>query len=453
MNISNEFPVVGIIAEYNPFHNGHAYQIAKAKELSGADYCVIAMSGDFVQRGAPAVYDKYIRTEMALTSGADLVLEIPSVFATSSAEDFASCGVTLLDRLGIVSHLCFGSECGDIDQLSQLAHILASEPEFYTEMLRERLKQGLTYPEAREWALRTYLNASNGADVSPVRAAKNGPKAIPEFRDSSSGAQNDSGPQSSILSSPNNILGIEYCKALKRLNSPMVPLTVKRSGSGYHDASLNDGFASATGIRQALRQENWLDRLAGLEGLKNQVPEQVLPMILDNKPLFIEDFSTLLNAVLLNLAENGVRLTDYADLSEELEARLLSMLYEFGSFEERIQKLKTRQYTYTRVSRALLHLMLGIKKVDVDAGRALGYAPYARVLGFKRDSAALLTHIKNRGTIPLITKTADAREILAPDAWEMLHKDFTCSHLYSAVWNGRYERPVSNEFNHQIVIL
>lgn len=450
MKKSGNFSVVGIIAEYNPFHNGHAYHIAKAKELSGAEACVVVMSGDFVQRGAPAVYDKYIRTAMALKSGADLVLEMPARFAASSAEDFAACGVALLRHLTVVSHLCFGSECGDMHLLSQVSDILAREPAVYTETLKEGLRQGLTFPEAREQAVIEYLETSGN------EAGSNEP-LIESLRQ--------------VLGSPNNILGLEYCKALNRQNCNITPLTIQRAGSGYHDTEMTDCFASATGIRKTLQEMQNGQLLQAFpssqqtppalplrspdwyQTLKNQVPEDVLTALTDCRPLFAEDFSALLNASLLNLVHSGARLSDYADVSEELEARLSSMLLEFGSWEERIQRLKTRQYTYTRVSRALLHLMLGIKKTDMEAGRALDYAPYARVLGFKRDSTGLLTQIKARSDIPLITKTADAENILTPAAYTMLQQDFHCSHLYDAVWNGRYQQPLPNEFSRQIVIL
>lgn len=442
MNIPQKTSVAGIIAEYNPFHNGHAYHIARAKELSGASACIVAMSGDFVQRGAPAVYDKFIRTAMALTSGADLVLELPSIFATSSAEDFAACGVSLFNRLGVVSHLCFGSECGDIGRISLLSDILAREPAVYTSALREQLRQGYTFPEAREAALTQYLQNHEAVNAGTAYSDLTGPGC----HEPRSGA----GQLTRVLNSPNNILGIEYCKAIKRQNSAITPITIPRTGSGYHDTDMPGSFASATAIRHTLQQihpDDWMQEL------KNQVPEKVHSLLIGSHPLFSEDFSALLNTTLLHLVHSGVHLSDYADVSEELEARLRSILLEFGSYEERIQRLKTRQYTYTRVSRALLHLLLGIKKSDVEAGRKLGYAPYARVLGFRRDSAWLLTQIKHQSDIPLITKTADAASLLAPEAYRMLQQDFTSSHIYSAIWNGRYQRPVTNEFSRQIVIL
>lgn len=411
---------VGVVAEYNPFHNGHAFHIARAKELSGAKYCVVVMSGDFVQRGAPAIYHKYCRTAMALSSGADLVLEMPAVFATSSAEDFASCGVALLDKLGIISHLCFGSECGLIEPLSEASAILAREPEFYTNILKERLKLGFSYPEAREYAFSLYISGyGHTASWNP--------------RD--------------VLGAPNNILGIEYCKALLKRSSTIIPITIQRSGSGYHDLEFSQGFASASAIRQALKLGD------GIHKVCSQVPKDVYPMIKGGKPLFAEDFTALLNVTLLRLTDAGTCLSDYADVSEELGARIKSSVLQFPSFDERIQSLKTRQYTYTRISRALLHMMLGISKTDVELGYTLDYAPYARVLGFKRESAALLTQIKNRGIIPLITKTADAKHVLHTDAYKMLQQDFGCSHVYGAVWSSRYHQSLPNEYSRRIIIL
>lgn len=420
MKKSEIISAVGVIAEYNPFHNGHAYHIARAKELSGAEYCVVVMSGDFVQRGAPAIYQKNIRTAMALSCGADLVLEMPAVFATSSAEDFASCGVSLLDKLGIISHLCFGSECGDMNWLSQVSDLLIQEPNAYTGLLKERLRLGFTYPQAREYAFSNYL-----AETGVMSEENTG----------------------TILGSPNNILGIEYCKALSKRRSTITPITIKRSGSDYHDLDFHQGFGSASAIRQAIQHQS------ETQELNSQIPKQIHCILADSKPLFSEDFSALLNVTLLRLAESSQNLCDYADVSKDLEARILSTVLDFSSFEERIQRLKTKQYTYTRISRALLHLMLGIKKSDCALGYALDYAPYARVLGFKKNCVSLLTQIKQLGEIPLITKTADAKHVLSADGFQMLQQDFQCTHIYDAIWSSRYQQSVLNEFSRQIVMI
>ncbi len=417
---NNSSLAVGIIAEYNPFHDGHAYHIKKAKEMTQADYCIVAMSGDFVQRGGPAIYDKYTRTAMALSCGADLVIELPSVFASSSAEDFAACGIALLNNLGVVGSVCFGSECGNVEKLSGIASILATEPPVYTKELRRELKKGATFPQARNLAL------------------------------ISCGILNED--EASILASPNNILGIEYCKALYRQKSSMTPVTISRKGYGYHDTSLApEGFSSATGIRKAIHENP--DILMQTESSLIQVPDPVKQMMSQGFPVFPNDFSALLNTTLLKLDCDGIPFEKYADVSEELAARLLRQLPDYLPFEEKINQLKTKQYTYTRISRALLHIALGVTTQQVVLGRNAGYAPYARVLGFKKTSAGLMGEIKKRGSIPLITKTADASLILSGAAWSMLRQDFYCSHIYQTIVQDKYQIKMKNEFTHSVVIL
>ena len=215
----------GIIAEYNPFHTGHEYQINYIKEKLRTDYVVIAMSGDFVQRGTPALFSKYVRAEMALRSGADLVLELPVSISSASAELFARGGVQLLDGLGVTDILCFGSECGDTDALMELAKILADEPEDFQTALRRNLKNGMTFPKARSMAL---------SAVFP-----------------------ESEKYQQLLSSPNNILGIEYCKAILRENSSISPVSIKREGNDYHENTLSENhFPSASAIRNAILDFN-----------------------------------------------------------------------------------------------------------------------------------------------------------------------------------------------------
>ena len=230
--------VVGIIAEYNPFHRGHEYQIRYAKETLGADYVVIAMSGDFVQRGAPALMEKHVRAEMALLGGADLVLEMPLQTATASAEGFAAGGVSLLDGLGVIDELCFGSECGDTEILMDVAEILVKEPSEYRNLLQQNLRAGMSFPAARSSALIGYIQEKIASGLNTLGTSS---EHI-EF----------------VLSSPNNILGIEYCKALLRLNSRIIPHALLRKGSGYHDTDFSllsdEKFPSAYCIRYLMRK-------------------------------------------------------------------------------------------------------------------------------------------------------------------------------------------------------
>lgn len=411
---------VGIIAEYNPFHNGHAYQIKKARELTEAEFCVVVMSGDFVQRGCPAIFDKYTRAKMALASGADLVLELPPAFAVSSAEDFAACGVAVLEKLQVVSHLCFGSECGDIKSLKSAAQILYRESDEFQTALKESIKMGLTFPEAR------------------IRALKNV-------------SQED---YSALLSSPNNILGVEYCKALFRRNSSLIPVTIKRLGNDYHDTTLSESessscFSSAQAIRNAMKEGKGVEN----PSIKSQVPAPVWELIRHAKPLFLEDFSSLLSYQLLELDRQNIDLQIFEGISEELARRLKRRTLQFSSFEERIWDLKTRQYTYTRISRSLLHLLLHITKEDVALRKGHDYISYFRVLGFRKDAAPLLTQIKKAADAPMITKTADAAERLNQEAQKEWRQDLFCSHVYQSVLAQKYGWCGKNEYTHALVIL
>ncbi|MDO5407332.1 MAG: nucleotidyltransferase [Eubacteriales bacterium] len=415
----------GIIAEYNPFHNGHRYQLEELRARTGADYIIIAMSGDFVQRGEPAIFDKYTRTRMALNAGADLVLELPAAFATSSAEDFAACGVALLDKLGVVDMLCFGSECGDVAALEPVARLLAEEPEEYGKLLRERMSQGDSFPKAREWAVTEWMKM-----------------------------------ETSLLSSPNNILGIEYMKALIRRGSSIKPYTIQRSGQGYNDSdfaavSVTDGqvFASASAIRNALRDK------AVSDAVRAQIPGSIADDLTSLTPVFPDDLSALLNFRLLDLTSSGRNLTDFSDVSPELADRIQNRLLETASYTGRIEQLKTRQYTYTRISRALLHILLGTTTNQIQDYRADDYVSYARILGFRKSTAPLLSEIKKSSQIPLISKVADAEKILTESSWSdsmALHSfryDLHCSHVYQSVVYQKSGVLPRNEYTQPIVIV
>ena len=384
--------IVGLITEYNPFHAGHLYHMQQARELTGADYCVVLMSGSFVQRGEPAIFDKYLRTKTALLAGADLVLEIPVAFSTASAHEFAAYGVALLSAIG-VDAVVFGSECGQIEILKQAAYALNHESAEFQERLRKGLKTGLTYPQARAKAL--------------------------EMEDT----------WASVLSSPNNILGIEYLRAAEDLHSPMEFYTISREGSGYHEDTLADAnFPSASAIRGIIRNSLSKDKDL-LDILASHLPAVTHPAYTGAVPVFVDDFSELLNAAVLQMQATF----SIADLSPELATRLAKPPYFPLSFEERIQALKTRQLTYTRVSRALLHLILGMREEDISRWKDEGYALYARILGFRRQSSPLLSCLHKKSSIPLITKMADAAQNLSPSALALLEQEVYASHLYQTV--------------------
>ena len=406
--------IVGLITEYNPFHAGHLYHMQQARKLTGADYCVVLMSGSFVQRGEPAIFDKYLRTKTALLAGADLVLEIPAAFSTASAHEFAAYGVALLSAIG-VDAVVFGSECGQVEILKQAAYALNHESAEFQERLRKGLKAGLTYPQARAKALgETQAGGTRVENVEDFHANTD---------------VSNSHIWSSILNSPNNILGIEYLRAAEDLHSPMEFYTISREGSGYHEDTLSEAkFPSASAIRGIIRNSLSKDKDL-LDILASHLPAVTHPAYTGAVPVFVDDFSGLLNATVLQMQATF----SIADLSPELAARLTKPPYFPLSFEERIQALKTRQLTYTRVSRALLHLVLGMREEDISRWKDEGYALYARILGFRRQSSPLLSCLHKKSSIPLITKMADAAQSLAPSALALLEQEVYASHLYQTV--------------------
>lgn len=409
--------VNGIIAEYNPFHNGHKYQLTQSLALTGADYTVVVMSGNFVQRGAPALVDKHTRAKMALLGGADLVLELPAIYATSSAEFFASGAVALLTQLGVVSHLCFGSECGDIELLKQSASILVEEPADYTATFKRLIKQGMTYPNARTWALMQHY-----PDLTANKE---------------------------IFSASNNILGMEYIKAILRQKSPLIPVTIKRLGSGYHDRTLSDTYCSAMAIRQALYAKN------DSSFLKNQMPAEADALLRDwlstHPAVRSTDFSSALYYKLLSEQEYGY--DKYLDVSSDLSDRIRNKLNEYKDYDDFCSLLKSKELTYTRVSRCLLHILLNITKEDMACCIEMGYTPYARVLGFRKDSSALLSAIKEQSRIPLVTKLADAEKLLDAEAYIMLKQDILISQLYQGILFGKNAASSANEYTIPPVIV
>ncbi|NTV78820.1 MAG: nucleotidyltransferase family protein, partial [Clostridiales bacterium] len=396
--------------------------IAETKRITGADYIVVVMSGNFTQRGVPAFCDKFLRTQMALLAGADLVLELPVCYATGSAEFFAKGAVTLLHMLGSVDFLCFGSECGDITLLSQIADLLNHETPEFKFLLKKYLSEGLNYPKARSHALEEVLKNSN----------------IPS-----------SDEMIQAILSPNNLLGIEYLRVLKQLNSTILPFTVTRLGSGYHDKILIENLSSATAIRTVLLKEK------NLSSLKSQVPFDVYTLMKKQYgvtfPICHNDFSSLLHYQLLSKQSKGY--TEYLDVTEELSFRIKNQLSSFVNFDDFCDQLKTKEVTYSRISRCLLHILLDIKKNDIKNYMTMDTIFYARILGFRKDSSNLLSTIKKTATIPIITKLADGVKLLDDTSLGMLERDIFASHIYHLILSEKFQQPPYNEYRQRIVIV
>ena len=449
---------VGIIAEYNPFHNGHRYQIEQAKALTGADHAVVVMSGDYVQRGAPAIFGKALRAESALSCGADLVLEMPVFGAVSPAADFAACGVSLLEKAGIADFLCFGSETGDLNALSRQAELADSETEAVSAAIRKGLREGLTWPQARAKAYKEAGQPSGGAifcgaNPNSTMPDGTGPCSVNSYgANPDSPASADATPDNTnptIPDTPNDILAVEYLRALKKTGSAIRPVPVRRIGSGYHSESSDGPFSSATAARNAILSHD-------TETLRRILPPESFRLAAGAEDgaypaLVFDDFSVLLNHKLLISSPEALRAV--SSMPDDLAAKLYRHRLEFKKAAELAAASKDRQYTYTRVCRCLTNLLLDITKEDTEAFKAEQSAPWLRILGFRRDAAALLTALKKNASVPVISKTADAETLLPDRVIPLWRKHLSASELYRMVAESKCGRTLRNEFTTPPVII
>lgn len=413
---------VGLITEYNPLHNGHIYHLNEALSKTGAEVAVAVMSGNFVQRGEPAVIDKYSRAKAAVDSGVNLVVELPSFYALSSAEGFAFGAVLTLEALSAGSFV-FGSECGDIDLLEKCAEIFIDEPADFQTALKNNLSMGHSYPKARHMA----LSALYGDELSE------------------------------ITDSPNNILGIEYIKAVKKYNLAIRPLTIKRIQNDYHDTTLDSEISSATAIRGGiidLTDNNANNR----SNLDKYMPQQMSSIINakfgHTAPVAVDDFSALLNykiADIMYKCNNNkeifcTEMCRYIDMSEDLANRLFSVHTDGLTFTEYANALKNRQYTMTRIQRILIHILLEFT-VDLKAKYETGcapYIPYIRLLGMDDKGRRHLNSIKKSAGVPIITKTSDYKNLLSEDIY--------AASVYNQAVMGKYGETAVDEFRQGVYI-
>lgn len=421
--------IVGLITEYNPFHKGHKYHIQKAKELTGADICIVIMSGNYVQRGTPAFIDKHSRTKIALSQGADIVFELPVPFSCASAEYFATAAVTLLHKLGVVTHICFGAECEDLSSLENVAETLIEAKKNPAHPLnlhiKNLLKSGVSYATARN-------NALN---------------------------QIDNNDYTNILNMPNNILAIEYLKALKTLNSPIKPIAITRVMASYHDSEHNDALYSASSVRASLTSENKCANKNIFNDLCSfsSIYKDVLNI---SAPITENDFSYILCEKLLSSSfeeSDKDNLTSYAGIDEDLASRMIShkIMSSFVSYSDLVSQLKTKNIAYTSVSRALLALTLGIKKVDFNLFLDNDIASYIRLLGFKKSSSYILNDIKKKGKLTIIgqlSEVSDNNSLTQADR-QMLKLNLYCDELYNMVVRTKYKATFHNEHIRRLTIV
>lgn len=411
---------IGIIAEYNPFHNGHHYQLKTAKQLFPEKKIIILMSGDFVQRGEPAIFHKYLRTKCALQSSADIVFELPAFFAASSAEHFASASVLALAKTGVIDTLCFGAEHDDLENFERIVKVLVDEPADYQSLLKKHLKSGLSYPKARAAAIGTYF-------------------------------QNDQFEE--LISYPNNILGIEYLKAIYRYHLDINPIIIKRQGSNYHDTDLGNPLSSATALREELKNficvnNNEHNSLK----LKQFMPNTSYQLLKNDpfaKPIFLSDFYPFLQYALWN---NQSSYEDYFEVSEDLSNQLSAFSTYPSSAEELINHLAGKNYTNTRIKRALLNILFGQTKQNMNSLKENEYLSYLRLLGFRSDASFILKEMKKKCSLPVITKVADAKKTLSKAAFCNFKNDIHISNLYKQAFFNKYGLSMPSEYEQSVII-
>ncbi|MGN0346743.1 MAG: nucleotidyltransferase family protein [Lachnospiraceae bacterium] len=384
--------VCGIIAEFNPFHNGHAYLLQQARQLTDADYIIAIMSGDYIQRGEPAFLDKFVRTRIALQSGCDLVLELPLLSATGSAEYFARGSVAILHQLGVVDYLVFGSESG-----------------------------------------------------------------------------NPASADSSNLLPPNDILGMEYQKALAHFHSTMKAIPVLRIGTGYHDkTNVSGSICSASYLRAQYHKNNsdstsqpisatakkkGCETASFLQNNASFMPQTAVHCLQDYfaqaNPIFYDDFSSLLYYQLLNREATGF--SEYFDVYPDLSDKIKAGLEHFEDISSFRKILKSKDISYAHISRSLLHILLQITKEEEAITRDYDYCPYLRPLGFRRDATALLGRIRQNSSMPLLSKLADSGNILSSRQQQLLEHSLRASHLYQKMAQKK-NAVIQNEFRRPLII-
>ncbi len=415
--------VLGIVAEYNPFHNGHLYHLETSRALTGADCVVAVMSGNFTQRGEPAVVDKWARAEMALHYGVDLVIELPVLYAMSSAEYFAYGAIKLLDSLGVVDTMCFGSESGLINKLERIAAILFDEPDEYKTLLKACLSSGKSFPAARQRALSEYLKAKYHKD-----------------------------DLSELLKNSNNILGIEYLKALKRLNSRIVPLTVGRVGNSYNAVELTGSLSSATSIRKVLSANPWF---GARELLESCMPNTSLAIMereteAGRGPLFPQDYAQLLLSTLRKMTNDEIRNLPY--MESGLENRIKLAADNSAAWQELVDNICTRRYTITRVQRILFSALASLDNDSLEYFTRLGGPAYIRILGFNETGRKLLSKIRGKSTLPVITKTAGHKNSPVDGVARMLKLEAAATDQYVIACQNPHMRKSGTEFTRNVVM-
>lgn len=409
--------VLGIVAEYNPFHNGHFYHMQESKKNTEADSCICVISGNFTQRGEPSIVNKWAKTYMALCCGADLVIELPTIYSISSAENFASGAIKIFDSLKIVTDISFGAECNDLATLNNVANVFYSEPANYKTILNHELKRGLSYPMARENAVLMYLN-----DIKRY---------------------------ANVLSNSNNILAIEYLKALKQQKSMIQPNIVPRKNVYYNDQKIVDDFASATAIRKLMLNREYAE-------VRKVVPRSTYQIIGEEykKNHIILGIKKYEKEIIYALRVMPIEeIQNLPDVNEGLEFAIKKAASETNNIEELIEKVKSKRYIQTRIQRILLYVLLGITKKDMEDSKKM--VPYVRVLGFNSRGKILISEIMNQNPklnmITSVGKYVNKKMPKNKQLTRMLDLDINATNIYTLGYGG--ESKANLDYTQNMIII
>ena len=397
--------LLGLIVEYNPFHNGHKYHLEKSKEITNATHTVAIMSGSFLQRGEPALFDKYTRAEMAVKNGVDLVIELPTLYACQSAEIFSHGAVATLNSLNCVNSLCFGSEEGNIDILQTISEILVKEPSDFKTTLKNFLDEGIVFPVARSKALYEYIKNNHLLELSEDELQQ-------------------------VLNSSNNILGIEYIKSLIKLNSSIKPYTITRIASKYNSTDIESNICSATAIRNSLKDNTDLKLIENVVPLHtfNEINHKINTNF---NPVFDYMFYDLLSSTIIRDVDN---LTKYFEVNEGIENKIYSNVFTSKNLEELINSTKSKRYTMTKIKRTLNNILLGINRDDVIKVKDLDKVPYIRILAFNNKGREIIKKIKTSSDIEIITKFSKISHVDDPIFYTLIKYDLKSSNMYNLIY-------------------
>ena len=384
--------ILAIICEYNPFHNGHLYQLNESIKMTHPDYVICIMSGNFVQRGNTSLINKWARAQMALESGVDMVIELPTIYSISSAENFAAGSIKILNILKCETYLSFGSESGNIFVLNKFAEILFREPPEFVTMLNHELAKGLSYPKARENAMLLYVN---------------------DIRNSAN-----------VLSGSNNILGLEYLKQIMKTGSKITPMTVKRIGTDYNSLSTSNNIASATAIREMLLEK---------KSVKKLMPKSSYDILKEElgNGRFVLDISQFEKQIIYKLRNMSVsEIANLPDVSEGLEYKIKDASNTCNTLEDLISKIKSKRYTLTRINRILLYALLNFTKQDYELSQKV--TPYIRVLGVSEIGKQLLSEISKNKKLNVVTSVKQFMDNNNnKNLKSMLENDINATNIYT----------------------